>query len=76
MYVDNIVAGVKSKDEAFELYVQSKGIFREGEFNLRKFKTNLLKGFTRNYAETVHSGSSIADMNHQDYHLHEPHAGT
>ena len=36
-YVDDIITGAHSADEAFELYKQSKDIFRQGGFNLRKF---------------------------------------
>ena len=39
-YVDDIISGGHTEDEAFELYMESKKIFREGGFNLRKFKTN------------------------------------
>lgn len=39
-YVDDIVTGADTEDDAFELYSQSKSIFRDGAFNLRKFVTN------------------------------------
>ena len=41
-YVDDIITitGANSDDEAFDLYTQSKEIFRSGGFNLRKFSTN------------------------------------
>ena len=39
-YVDDIVSGAQSKDEAFELYAQAKSIFWDGAFNLRKFVSN------------------------------------
>ena len=39
--MDDILTGGETEEEAFELYVQSKQIFREGGFNLRKFLTNL-----------------------------------
>lgn len=39
-YVDDIVTGADTEDDAFELYVQSKSIFLDGAFNLRKFVTN------------------------------------
>ena len=38
--MDDIIAGGETEEEALELYVQSKRIFREGGFNLRKFLTN------------------------------------
>ena len=39
-YVDDIIAGGQTEEEAFNLYTQSKKIFHEGGFNLRKFFTN------------------------------------
>ena len=39
-YVDDIICGANSVDESFELYTQSKEIFRQGGFNLRKFLSN------------------------------------
>ena len=39
-YVDDIICGGHTEDEAFDLYTTSKKIFREGGFNLRKFLTN------------------------------------
>lgn len=39
-YVDDIMSGGHTEDEAFDLYTESKRIFREGGFNLRKFLTN------------------------------------
>ena len=36
-YVDDIVTGADSIEEAFELYKQAKDIFQQGGFNLRKF---------------------------------------
>ena len=39
-YVDDVIIGEEVEEEAFEPYVQSKPIFREGGFNLRKFLTN------------------------------------
>ena len=39
-YVDDIISGGPTEDEAFNLYTASKKIFREGGFNLRKFLTN------------------------------------
>lgn len=40
IYVDDIVSGADSEDEAFELYAQAKELFRRGGFNLRKFLTS------------------------------------
>ena len=39
-YVDDIISGADSEDEAFEFFVQAKELFRRGGFNLRKFLTN------------------------------------
>ena len=39
-YVDDIISGGCNEDEAFCLYTESKKIFHEGGFNLRKFLTN------------------------------------
>ena len=39
-YVDDIISGADSDEEAFELYTQAKEIFRQGGFNLRKFLSN------------------------------------
>jgi len=39
-YVDDIISGANSDEEAFELYSQAKEIFRQGGFNLRKFLSN------------------------------------
>ena len=40
IYVDDIVTGANSEEEALELYLQSKRIFHEASFNLQKFRTN------------------------------------
>lgn len=39
-YVDDIVSGAKSDDDAYLLYKESKRLLKEGGFNLRKFITN------------------------------------
>ena len=39
-YVDDIITGGHTEEEAFKVYAESKKIFREGGFNLRKFLTN------------------------------------
>ena len=39
-YVDDIISGADSDEEAFELYTQAKEIFRQGGFNLRRFLSN------------------------------------
>jgi hypothetical protein len=40
-YVDDIVTGANSEDEAFRLYSAAKDLFRLGGFNLRKFLTKI-----------------------------------
>ena len=39
-YVDDIVTGADSEEQAFELYTDAKGILQHEGFNLRKFITN------------------------------------
>ena len=39
-YVDDVISGADTNEEAFELYTQAKHIFRQGGFNLRNFQTN------------------------------------
>ena len=41
-YVDDIVFGADSEKRAFEMFLQSKDLLREGGFNLRKFITNVV----------------------------------
>ena len=61
-YVDDIIAGGETEEEAFELYAQSKQIFREGGFNLRKFLTNSRQLQERiNLKETQYTSSSSQD---------------
>ena len=40
MYVDDVVTGADSEDEAYTLYTASKKILSHASFNLRKFVTN------------------------------------
>ena len=42
IYVDDIVFGADSEEDAYELYSRSKHMLKEGSFNLRKFATNVL----------------------------------
>ena len=46
-YVDDVITGAGSIDEAFELYNQAKEIFCMGGFNLQKFIPNCLPLQTR-----------------------------
>ena len=39
-YVGDVVTGASTKEEAFQLYSESKKIAMDGAFNLRKFRTN------------------------------------
>lgn len=38
--MDDVVSGARDFDSAFNLYQDSKEMFKEGGFNLRKFVTN------------------------------------
>ena len=40
LYVDDIAYGDNSEDNAYQLYIISKHLLKEGGFNLRKFVTN------------------------------------
>ena len=40
MYVDDVISGAQSEEEAYQLYSTSKKILKDGGFNLRKFATN------------------------------------
>uniref|UniRef100_A0A1X7SND0 Reverse transcriptase domain-containing protein n=1 Tax=Amphimedon queenslandica TaxID=400682 RepID=A0A1X7SND0_AMPQE len=40
LYVDDVVCGARTEESAFEFYLESKMLFKEGGFNLRKFVTN------------------------------------
>jgi hypothetical protein len=40
MYVDDMVGGASTEEEAFQLYTESKKILSQGGFHLRKFVTN------------------------------------
>lgn len=41
-YVDDVVSGADSDEEAFQLYTEAKVIFHAGGFNLRMFLSNSL----------------------------------
>ena len=40
IYVDDIVSGAEGEEQAYQMFVRSKEILREGGFNLRKFCSN------------------------------------
>ena len=40
IYVDDIAYGVEDEEQAYQLYLESKSLFKPGGFNLRKFVTN------------------------------------
>jgi hypothetical protein len=40
IYADDIVIGTDSLDSAYQLYIDSNKIFKDGGFNLCKFTTN------------------------------------
>ena len=39
-YVDDVVTGASTEEEAIQLYSESKSVLKDGAFNLRKFRTN------------------------------------
>ena len=41
MYVDDMIVGADTREEAYELYANSKEVLAHGSFNLRKFIMNL-----------------------------------
>ena len=41
IYVDDVVSGAETEEEAFTMYKESKAVLRAGGFNLRKFNTNI-----------------------------------
>ncbi len=40
IYVDDIVTGSQSEEQAYQLYSEAKTLLKTGAFNLRKFSTN------------------------------------
>ena len=40
IYVDDVVYGADSEDQAYQLYLETKSLLQSGGFNLRKFVTN------------------------------------
>ena len=67
-YVDDIVSEADSEDEAFELYAQSKELFRRGGFNLRKFLTSSRQLQQRiDHAEGTSSQASFTDHSTETY---------
>ena len=40
LYVDDVVTGADTEDEAYQLYLESKEVLSQGSFNLRKFRSN------------------------------------
>ena len=40
IYVDDIAYSADTEDLAYELYLESKSLLKEGGFNMRKFVTN------------------------------------
>ena len=40
LYVDDVITGANEEEEAYQLYFESKCIFKEGSFNFRKFVPN------------------------------------
>ena len=60
IYVDDVVSGAETEEEAFTMYQESKAMLRSGGFNLHKFNTNSSKLRELIYREenTVHSEPS------------------
>lgn len=42
-YVDDVITGAPTEEEAFHLYSESKRVLKHGAFNLRKFRTNSVR---------------------------------
>ena len=42
-YVDDVITGAPTEDEAFSLYQMAKEILKEGGFNLRRFSTKAVR---------------------------------
>ena len=61
-YVDDIISGADSDEEAFQLYTQAKSIFRQGGFNLRKFLSNSRTLQTRINAAEMSPSSPSSDL--------------
>ena len=43
IYVDDVVSGAETEEEAFTMYKESTAVLRAGGFNLRKFNTNFAR---------------------------------
>ncbi len=54
----SLLSGGHTEEEAFEVYAESKEIFREGGFNLRKFLTN-----SKHLHERIDLQSLTTEMN-------------
>jgi len=65
IYVDDVLTGSENEQEAYQLYLNSKAILKEGGFNLRKFvsSSKLLQ------AQIDHKESCFLDV-----HIHPLHA--
>lgn len=72
IYVDDVVAGAESEEEAFRLYIDAKEVFSHGSFNLRKFLSNSLEVQTQidkreaNIATSLAGGSSPTTVEPSD----------
>ena len=59
-YVDNLITGANDEERAFQLYLMSKKLLKNGGFNLRKFCTNSVMLQTRiDAAEVVPSEETV-----------------
>ena len=62
-YVDDVVTGASTEEEAFRLYTDSKKILSKGAFNLRKSRTN-----TQSLQLKIDAAEKLAE-NLQDTHI-------
>ena len=64
-YVDDLVCGSATEEEAYALYLSSKRLLHEGGFNLRKFTTNnrLLRDKIERMESLQRSGNSTGSQN-------------
>ena len=55
-YVDNVVTGASTEEEAFQLYTDAKKILRDGAFNLRNLCVE--------WGSTNNTGTSMFKISH------------
>ena len=81
-YVDDIVSGSSDEDAAYQLYEVSKDTLKEGEFNLRKFRSSsarLMMGIDQREATTPPSSTQPSKIDEMYAHAtlgnHHDHSG-